>query len=60
MPEPMTKQPRKGVLFASQDMDHNGCLNPVVADDSFTAVQLAVVHFDFAYVAVAMSGSANA
>lgn len=50
----------KELLFASRDMDRNGWLNPGVANDGFKAVQLAVMHFDFAYEAVAMGGKANA
>lgn len=46
------------LLFASRDMDRNGWLNPGVANDGFKAVQLAVMHFDFAYEAVAMGGKA--
>jgi hypothetical protein len=47
------------LLFASQDMDRNGWLNPGVANDGFKAVQLAVMHFDFAYEDVAMGDKAN-
>lgn len=50
----------KELLFASRDMDRNGWLNPGVANDGFKTVQLAVMHFDFAYEAVAMGSRANA
>jgi hypothetical protein len=50
----------KEMLFASSDMNRNGLLNPGVANEGFKAIQLAVMHFDFAYEEVAMGGKANA
>ena len=47
------------LLFASRDMDRNGWLKPGAANDGFKAVQLAVMHFDFAYEVVAMGSKAN-
>ena len=50
----------KDLLFASSDMDRDGWLNPRIANDGFKAIQLGVMHFDFAYEAVAMGGRADA
>lgn len=50
----------KELLFASSDMDRNGWLNPGVANDGFKAIQIAVMHFDFAYEAITIGGRANA
>ena len=42
----------KTMLFASRDMDRNGWLDANVANAAFKEVQVAVVHFDYAYEAV--------
>lgn len=42
----------KTMLFASRDMDRNGWLDANVAHSAFKDVQIAVMHFDYAYVAV--------
>lgn len=49
----------KDLLFASTDMDRDGWLNPGIANDGFKAIQLGVMHFDYAYEAVAMGGRAD-
>lgn len=42
----------KTMLFASRDMDRNGWLDANVAHSAFKDVQIAVMHFDYAYEAV--------
>lgn len=42
----------KNMLFASRDMDRNGWLDANVAHAAFKDVQIAVMHFDYAYEAV--------
>lgn len=42
----------KSMLFASRDMDRNGWLDANVAHSAFKDVQIAVMHFDYAYEAV--------
>ena len=42
----------KHMLFASRDMDRDGWLDANVAHAAFKDVQLAVMHFDYAYEAV--------
>lgn len=42
----------KKMLFASRDMDRNGWLDANVANAAFKDVQIAVMHFDYAYEAV--------
>ena len=42
----------KTMLFASRDMDRNGWLDANVANSAFKDVQIAVMHFDYAYEAV--------
>jgi hypothetical protein len=42
----------KTMLFASRDMDWNGWLDANVANAAFRDVQIAVMHFDYAYEAV--------
>lgn len=42
----------KDLLFASRDMNRNGWLDANVASSAFKDVQLAVMHFDYAYEAV--------
>lgn len=42
----------KDMLFASRDMDRDGWLDANVTHAAFKDVQLAVMHFDYAYEAV--------
>lgn len=42
----------KTMLFASRDMDRNGWLDANVANSAFKDVQIAIMHFDFAYEVV--------
>lgn len=42
----------KTMLFASRDMNPNGWLDANVAHSAFKDVQIAVMHFDYAYEAV--------
>lgn len=42
----------KDMLFASRDMDRNGWLDANVAHAAFKDVQIAVMHFDYAYEAL--------
>ncbi|MBF0678803.1 MAG: hypothetical protein IR164_07685 [Devosia sp.] len=42
----------KTMLFASRDMDQNGWLDANVANGAFKDVQIAIMHFDYAYEAV--------
>ncbi|ODT80814.1 MAG: hypothetical protein ABS76_15255 [Pelagibacterium sp. SCN 64-44] len=42
----------KTMLFASRDMDRNGWLDANVANAAIKDVQIAVMHFDYAYEAV--------
>ncbi len=42
----------KDMLFASRDMDRNGWLDANVANAAFKDVQIAVMHFDYAYETV--------
>lgn len=42
----------KDMLFASRDMDRDGWLDANVAHAAFKDVQIAVMHFDYAYEAV--------
>ena len=42
----------KDMLFASQDMDRKGWLDANVAHAAFKDVQIAVMHFDYAYEAL--------
>ena len=48
----------KKMLFASRDMDRNGWLDANVANATFKDVQLAVMHFDYAYEAVSKTREA--
>jgi hypothetical protein len=42
----------KTMLFAGRDMDRNGWLDANVANAAFKDVQIAVMHFDYAYEAM--------
>jgi hypothetical protein len=42
----------KTMLFASRDMDRNGWLDANLVSGAFKDVQIAVMHFDYAYEAV--------
>lgn len=42
----------KTMLFASRDMDRDGWIDANVAHSAFKDVQIAVMHFDYAYEAV--------
>ncbi|MFD1253151.1 hypothetical protein DEVEQU_01025 [Devosia equisanguinis] len=42
----------KTMLFTSRDMDRNGWLDADVANAAFKDVQIAVMHFDYAYEAL--------
>lgn len=42
----------KTMLFASRDMNRNGWLDANMAHAAFKDVQIAVMHFDYAYEAV--------
>lgn len=42
----------KTMLFASRDMDRDGWLDANVANAAFKDVQIAVMHFDYAYEVV--------
>ena len=42
----------KDLLFANRDMNRNGWLDANVASSAFKDVQLAVMHFDYAYEAL--------